>query len=521
MPKKKAETPDTAKGQPFDENASELPGSDNNPNDDSLSEDTEATATTAIITEETGTTSEYNSVISANTELIVRNFEHIHEDNAGFDESPNETGTIETAYTVNASKTFPEDGANVDSETEHLKPSVAESIEFLDAPNSVNSDYADEAPLIIDDAADELYSDEESETEETGKPDPLPVGTAPRPEKIKTTQAVYGIDDDDEFEDTEPAVPARRRPARKTPAEKELPILTIDAHDEVELESDREEIVWHEIHNAYITRRMLTGELGGVEELENGNTIVVVYYKEQRIAIPLSEMMIIISDTTDLKPSAIESRQVRILGNMVGAEIDFIVRGIDSKERSVVASRRDAMMKKRRLFYEAREDEEQPRVHAGRIVQARVIAVAGQAIRIEVFGVECSIRTGDLSWDWVGDARNLHNIGDRILVRMLDIRSDEVRGIAIKVDIKSLLSNTGQGNIKKCRIQGKYAGKVTGVRKGVIFIRLSIGVNAVAHACQDRRMPGTHDDVSFVVTYIDRERNTAVGMVTRIIKQNI
>ena len=34
-------------------------------------------------------------------------------------------------------------------------------------------------------------------------------------------------------------------------------------------------------------------------------------------------------------------------------------------------------------------------------------------------------------------------------------------------------------------------------------------------------MPGKKDDVSFVVTRIDEERNVAVGLISRIIRQNI
>jgi hypothetical protein len=34
-------------------------------------------------------------------------------------------------------------------------------------------------------------------------------------------------------------------------------------------------------------------------------------------------------------------------------------------------------------------------------------------------------------------------------------------------------------------------------------------------------MPGKKDDVSFAVTHIDEERGVAVGIITRIIKQNI
>ena len=58
-------------------------------------------------------------------------------------------------------------------------------------------------------------------------------------------------------------------------------------------------------------------------------------------------------------------------------------------------------------------------------------------------------------------------------------------------------------------------------RNGVVFIRLNNGVNAVAHPCYDRRMPGKKDDVSFAVTRLDEERGIAVGIITRIIKQNL
>jgi len=34
-------------------------------------------------------------------------------------------------------------------------------------------------------------------------------------------------------------------------------------------------------------------------------------------------------------------------------------------------------------------------------------------------------------------------------------------------------------------------------------------------------MPGKKDDVSFVVTAIEEERGVALGIITRIIKQNL
>lgn len=161
------------------------------------------------------------------------------------------------------------------------------------------------------------------------------------------------------------------------------------------------------------------------------------------------------------------------------------------------------------------------RVYEGRIVQARVIAVAEKVVRVEVFGVETSILARDLAWDWIGDAHERFSVGDEVLVRILSVRRNSLEDLGIKADIKSISENTDRDNLQKCRIQGKYAGRVTDVHKGVVYVRLSNGVNAVAHSCYDYRMPGKKDDVSFAVTRLDMERGVAVGIITRIIRQNL
>lgn len=300
------------------------------------------------------------------------------------------------------------------------------------------------------------------------------------------------------------------------------PVLTIENRGEVETAEAREDAVWHEIHNAYRTRKILTGQLGGIEQTDAGKTIAIADYKGFRIVIPLKEMMINLGRSPSGQEYAeLMLRQNKILGNMLGAEIDFIVRGIDSKSRSVVASRREAMLKKRQIFYLDTDASGMYRIYDGRIVQARVIAVAEKVIRVEIFGVECSIMARDLAWDWIGDAHERFSVGDQVLVRVLSVRRDSLEDIGIRADIKSVSQNNNHENLKKCRIQSKYAGKVTDVHKGVVYIRLSNGVNAVAHSCYDYRTPGKKDDVSFAVTRIDEERGVAVGIITRIIRQNL
>ena len=240
--------------------------------------------------------------------------------------------------------------------------------------------------------------------------------------------------------------------------------------------------------------------------------MAVVDYKGFRVIIPIKEMMINLGrspsgqEYTDLM-----LRQNKILGNMLGADIDFIVRGIDSKTRSVVASRKEAMLRKRQIFY--LDAAGMYRVYEGRIVQARVIAVAEKVVRVEVFGVETSILARDLAWDWIGDAHERFSVGDEVLVRILSVRRNSLEDLGIKADIKSISENTDRDNLQKCRI--------TDVHKGVVYVRLSNGVNAVAHSCYDYRMPGKKDDVSFAVTRLDMERGVAVGIITRIIRQNL
>ncbi len=368
----------------------------------------------------------------------------------------------------------------------------------------------------------------DADTDKSGLADDTAAGTE---ETIpqKETEPTESGPEDTPFSSAEDAagtaVPSMAFPSRRTAAKgrkDEAPVLTLEVRGEVETEESRGDAIWHEIHNAYRTRRILTGQLGGIEQTDNGKTITIVDYKGFRIVIPLKEMMINVGRSPSGQEYAeLMLRQNKILGNMLGAEIDFIVKGIDSKTRSVVASRKEAMLRKRQTFYLDTDAAGMYRIYEGRIAQARVIAVAEKVIRVEVFGVECSIMARDLAWEWIGDAHERFSVGDQVLVRILNVRRDSLEDMGIKADIKSVSQNTNHDNLKKCRIQSKYAGKVTDVHKGVVYIRLSNGVNAVAHSCYDYRTPGKKDDVSFAVTRIDEERGVAVGIITRIIRQNL
>lgn len=294
------------------------------------------------------------------------------------------------------------------------------------------------------------------------------------------------------------------------------PVLTIDSHGEAALPGSEQDVLWHEITNAYMTRRILCGTLDGVER----DGLAIVYYKGCRVAIPLTEMVVNLNETNTRYTSQ-SQRIERLVNNMMGCQVDFLIRGLDAASHSIVASRKDAMLRKQRTFYLTPASDGLPQVREGRVVQARVTAVAEKSIRIEVFGVECSVLARDLAWEWLCDAHDLYTVGDVILVRVQSVDLSDPAHIRITAAPRSVTEDPMPERLKAVKEQSRYAGQITDVRRGIIYLRLHNGVNAIAHNCLDRRSPAKKDQVSFVVTHINRDQNVAVGIITRIIRQVI
>ena len=295
-------------------------------------------------------------------------------------------------------------------------------------------------------------------------------------------------------------------------------ILTVDTDGQPRPLHEQEDVNWHELTNAFRTRKILSGMLGGIEKLESGWVVAVIQYKGYRVIIPMEEMMINLEGDGRENADTV-NRQTRLANNMLGAEIDFIVRDMDQKTRSIVASRKEAMLRKRQLFYFTEGTDGHPMVRPGRIVEARVIAVAPKAVRLEVFGVECSLKARDMAWEWMVDANDKFANGDIVLVKVLKMTAESPKNMRVEVSAKEAQPDTNRENLMRLRRQGKYVGKITDVYKGTYFIHLNNGVNAVAHSCNTASVPGRKDEVGFVVTRINDETQVAEGIITRVIKR--
>ena len=330
---------------------------------------------------------------------------------------------------------------------------------------------------------------------------------------------------DEQAEQNSSNTPARtqRQRQQRTRPQTQAPVLTLEAGAEVETRRDKINAVWHEIKNSQLSGTHLTGTLGKVERLENGGLISVVEYKGQRIAIPLKEMMLGLNRPAGQSDEVYNERMTRVLNRMMGSEMDFVVRGITGAEgnRAAVASRKAAMLRLRRRYYLQNGANGKPQVYPDRIVEARIVAVSQLAIRVEVFGVETSIRNRELSWAFIGDCRDVYFVGDSVQVRIKSVDGDTPETLRIRADIKSLTENDTRERLAALKPQTNCMGKVTDVSGGVVFLNLVDGIRAISHKCFDHRKPSRGDDVLFVCTRIDEDGGVAVGIISRIVKRNI
>jgi len=301
---------------------------------------------------------------------------------------------------------------------------------------------------------------------------------------------------------------------------KESAEIAINEDERVMTSEEKEALLWLELRTAMKSKRILSAKLEGIEKLPSGSYLAIVYYKEFRIVIPASEMMININEYDDETNLEVNNRYAQILSRMLGAEIDFIISGIDKKEKRIVASRKAAMLRKRQIYY-INEIDGKPRITVGKKVESRIVAVGDKIIRVEMFGVETVVSIKNVAWEWIEDLRDRFEVGERVYVKILELEVVDQNEIHVVASIKDAVDNSSKDNIKKCILQGKYIGKVTGLDQNVIYVRLNVGVNAIALAVHDRKAPSKRDEVSFVITRIDEENGIAIGIITKILKQFI
>ena len=159
-----------------------------------------------------------------------------------------ETGSASAKTRRTTRRKKEEPSAEMDGDSQKAETETPEGMEAVadSVPDPLAAAADTDKSRLADDAAEkaeETIPQEETEPTESGLKD------TPFPSAEDTAGT---------------AVPPAASPSRRTAArgrKDEAPVLTLEVRGEVETEESRGDAIWHEIHNAYRTRRILTGQL--------------------------------------------------------------------------------------------------------------------------------------------------------------------------------------------------------------------------------------------------------------------
>ena len=196
----------------------------------------------------------------------------------------------------------------------------------------------------------------------------------------------------------------------------------------------QEKIIWQNINSSKTKGKILTGNIIAIEteKMKDTNiTCAIVEFKGIKVLIPVTE---IIKDGKNDK---------KLLRNMMGAEIKFIIIEADKISNKAVGSRIKAMERIRDINLK--------KIEVGDKIYSKVVGVWKKYIRIECLGMDFIIKAQDLQYGYVEDVSKLYK------VKEID---EEKKNI--KISIKELLEDPFKNIRKDFTEKGEYLATITG-----------------------------------------------------------
>ena len=253
-------------------------------------------------------------------------------------------------------------------------------------------------------------------------------------------------------------------------------VVTIDRQRSVETEADRQMSDLLDLLESLRSKKIMTGKIEGVENSAGGIPSAVLKHGGFKIIIPCFECVNPPADFREQDPNSVYQY---VLNKHLGAEIEFVVKGIDQESEVVVASRKEAMAIRRRQFYFGQDKDGNNILYEGAIAEARVVSVIRPGIFVEVFGVQCYISSNELSYQRLLDASAHYQNGMRILVKILKLDRTDPKNVKITVSVKQTKKNPYDTVFERYCVGNHYIGTVTMVDINGIFVALDGGIDCL------------------------------------------
>ena len=384
------------------------------------------------------------------------------------------------------------------AETADLPGDGVEAIDSTPSPTT-EAEEAANLPQAPEDRPESTVT--EPVIQET--PEPKPKRTrrsAARPEPESVIQ---------EAPSSQPGEPAADAPVRETPPARRprrRAVVSLDGQrSELTPEARRRQDII-DLSESMKSRRVITGTIAGIERMDENPDLAyaVVYHGAFKVIIPASEMFEFDEDAADNYRGATLSRRL-------GAEIDYVVKGIEAEAGVAAGSRLEAMRQRRREYYLDTDRNGHRQLEEGDIAEARVVSVIRPGAFVELFGIEQFVPLEELSYlRWV-DATPYFRVGDRVLVKILELDRSDRNHISIKLSVKQAGEDAFKQAISRFKIGNIYVGNVTMITAVGVFVSFE----NVSCLCQfpKRKRPAIGSPVTVRILGADLERLRLWGAI--------
>lgn len=402
--------------------------------------------------------------------------------------------------------------------TESKEPAVTPDVDTTPAEDVNSSVTETDTPALPEAVETENISDEraveqavESPASMDGDVTSVPKKSAGR--KKKTEEAVPAADEVNAATETEAP---QKKSAKKRIAVKPIQVVSIDEQRSVETEADKERNDLIDLLESLRAGKILTGTVQGVERSSDNRSMAIVYHGAFKIVIPAEEAVTPPDDFRDKSPDDVMHYLVT---KRLGAEVDFIVKGIDKEANVAVASRLEAMKAKRKQYYFGTDREGNNFLYSGQCAEARVVSVIRAGIFVDIFGLEVYIPLRELSYQRIMNATEYFRPGQRIIVKILELDKTNRNDIKVIASVKQSAENPYEKALRRYTVDNRYVGTVSMVDTNGVFVALDGGIDCLC-SYPKRGRPPRGARVTVRILGISRETNRIWGAITHIASFN-
>lgn len=348
------------------------------------------------------------------------------------------------------------------------------------------------------------------EGEESGTVSQTETESEEKPRRSRRTRTPKSESDTDEKE----VKTTTRRKRANTRTRTAVNVLSIDEHRTVETEADKARNDLLDLIESMKTQKILTGTIQGVEQPEDNpsRSLAVIYHGDFKVIIPAEEAVL---PPEDNRGRSQEDVMHYTLTKRLGAEVDYIVKGIDPQSGVAVASRLEAMAAKRKEYYFGTDRDGNNILYEGVCAEARIVSVIRAGIFVDLFGLEIYIPLRELSYQRLLDASSQFQPGQRVLVKILSIDRSDRNHIKASASVKQAGENPYEKALRRFSVGNRYVGTVSMVDTTGVFVALDGGVDCLC-SYPKRGRPPRGARVTVRILGLNMESNRIWGAITHI-----